>query len=118
MNLTYKKVENSARKNYYRVDIDFQHGDADATTKKVLTLNSEKELLEFLEGYEKFSDVLESCSSSGRKLPSDIRDLGESLDIIVYDVVYDGSGSLAYPSVQEIVFFDQDGLKHNVTYTK
>lgn len=118
MNLTYTKVENSARKNYYRVDIDFEHGDADATTKEVVTLNSEKELREFLEGYEKYSDVLESCLSSGRKLPSDIRDLGESLGIIVYDVVYDGSGSLAYPSVQEIVFFDQDGIKHNVTYTK
>lgn len=118
MNLTYTKVENSSRKNYYRVDVDFEHGDADATTTEKIKLNSEQELIDFLEGYEKYADVLESCLSSGRKLPNDIRDLGEKLGIVVYDVVYDGSGSLAYPSVQKITYFDENGVEHNVNYTK
>lgn len=103
------------------VHFSYEHGDADAytTSKTVLQSYSDEELIEYVEKFDEIASIIENARSGYEPIPSNFREMWSyrSVEIpIEYDCVYKNAEEYyAYPAIDRIEYYDDNGQLHYVT---
>lgn len=100
-------------KNLFRVVVEYEHGDADATTTSTfLLVLTPEQMAEYYEAFMQLAAQIEEASSNGEEF--------EDQGVIIHghriecdrDVMYDGH--TACMSIVKITYFDENGQEHAV----
>lgn len=106
MDFVYTSKE-KVHKPGYVVHIEYEHGDADATTFGKVFIKSEAELKHFIEVFKELEEQLEIFLSNGEEVSDEFKERAESERIpLESDIVY--NGMTAYMNIKEIIFINDN----------
>lgn len=111
MSIKYEKVPVQEG---FLVKIEYEHGDADATTYETVQIKDEESLIAFVKTLKACADELEEFLSNGDDPTEEFQKRAEKAKIpLVSDIVYEGN--IAYMNINSVVFVNANGESFNVT---
>lgn len=122
MTLIFTPLESDVPANEFHVKFSYEHGDADQTTEYTKKVRLEREAFErWLVKVEEVCDQIDDCSASGTAL-DDLEETATAegvsipIELDAYAKMH-MSNYYARMSVQEILYFDENGKAFCVKYT-
>lgn len=122
MKIEYQKVTVQKPKNCFKIDVIYEHGDADSSSENNIILReaTEHELVGYLEKFREIEKMIDNNRSYGKELPDDFEELIKYKNYIVPVELDDYakmhmSGYYASMRIKSINYFNENGEEFFVT---
>lgn len=118
MQLKMTKVKHKPLVNCFEVTINYEHGDADATTTSTAVYQNKtlEDMIRFFTKFNEFSEIIEDNPQCGDEICEDGYFLVEP-GWYIYpqsDIIYEGTDSYARMSIDKVFYYDLQGEKFAV----
>jgi hypothetical protein len=125
MKIEYKRFEEPKKTNCFEVIFGYEHGDADSNSSNTIVLKdiTEEDLIGYIQKAEDIAGMIDENRSYGKKLPKDLETQAKFKDMYI-PIEWDDYAKMhtsdyyAAMGVEDIFYYNADGIKHKVTITK